>query len=62
MVQVVLQTHGESSDFFIFDRVATRKRYTFTAREASLKLGGTYDVHEQAVASSPSSTSQWCNI
>ena len=62
MVQVVQQTPEEGSSFFLLDRVATRKRNASTAREASLKLGRTYDVREQAVASSPSSTSQWYNI
>ena len=49
-------------NIFIFDKVTTRKRNAFTAHEASLKLGGTYDIHEQAVTRSPLSTSQWYNI
>ena len=46
MVPVLQQTPGEGSNSFIFGRVATRRRNPFTSCEASLKLGGTYDVLE----------------
>ena len=43
---------------FTFIRDTARKKNVFAAPEAFLKLDGNFGVHEWAVASSPSSTSQ----
>ena len=45
--QVVKQAFGEGWSFFTYSGDAARKMNGLTAWEASLKLGGTWSIHEQ---------------